>query len=60
MPQTSCLTWYAKLTVVFLVTLISITVMFRDVLSDLDISVPKTVVGSVFAGACLLNTTNGR
>ena len=57
-PQTSCLTWYAKLTVVFLITLISILVMFPDVLSALDISIPKTVVGSVLAGASLLNTTN--
>ena len=59
-PHTTGLTWYAKLTVVFLVTLISILVMFPDVLAALDISIPKTVVGSVLAGASLLNTTNGR
>ena len=52
--------WFAKLAVVFLITSLSVLVLFPDVLSALEISIPKTLVGSVLAGASLLNTSNGR
>jgi hypothetical protein len=52
--------WFAKLAVVFLITSLSVLVLFPDVLSALELSVPKALVGSVLAGASLLNTSNGR
>ncbi len=44
----------------FLITSLSVLVLFPDILSALEISIPKTLVGSVLAGASLLNTSNGR
>ena len=52
--------WFAKLSVVFLVTHLSILLLFPEVLSALEISVPKAILGSVLAGASLINSSNGR